>query len=112
LLTNYLRSHYSRNRRPADGFKLFAITYGSDGQPTHPSTSTNAAIDILTSPNVGSCQAMMGGNCIRPTGVDIDPQGKRLFMASDSAGGGDIYVIQKTDGTPIDQVTVQELEGS
>jgi hypothetical protein len=111
LLTNYLRSHYTRNRRPADGFKLFAITYGSDGQPTHPSTSTNAAINILTSPNVGGCQAMMGGNCIRPTGVDIDPQGKRLFMASDSAGGGDIYVIQKTDGTPIDQVTVQEMEG-
>ena len=43
--------------------------------------------------------------------MDIDPQGKRLFMASDSAGGGDIYVIQKTDGTPIDRVTVQELEG-
>jgi hypothetical protein len=32
-------------------------------------------------------------------------------MASDSAGGGDIYVIQKIDGTPIDQVTVQEMEG-
>ena len=43
--------------------------------------------------------------------MDIDPQGKRLFMASDSSGGGDIHVIQKTDGTPIDQVTVQELEG-
>jgi hypothetical protein len=53
---------------------------------------------------------MLGGNCMRPTGVDMDPQGKRLFMASDSTGGGDIYVIQKIDGTPVDKVTVQELE--
>jgi hypothetical protein len=53
---------------------------------------------------------MFGGNCIRPTGLEIDPQGKRLFMASDSSAGGEIYVIQKTDGTPIDQVTVQEFE--
>jgi hypothetical protein len=106
----YLRSHCTRNRRPADGFKIFAITYGPDGQPTHPSSSTNAAIDILKSPNVGNCQAMLGGNCIRPAGLDIDPQGKRLFMASDTSNGGEIYVIQKTDGTPIDKVSVQELE--
>jgi hypothetical protein len=101
---------HNRNRQPADGFKLFAITYGPDGQPTHPSSSTDAAINILTSPNVGSCQAMLGANCMRPTGVDFDPQGKRLFMASDSGFGGEIYVIQKTDGTPMDKVSVQELE--
>jgi hypothetical protein len=53
---------------------------------------------------------MIGSNCIRPTGVDMDLQGKRLFMASDTMGGGDIYVIQKSDGTPMDKVTVEELE--
>lgn len=47
---------------------------------------------------------------MRPTGIDIDPQGKRLFMASDTSGPGDIYVIQKTDGTPINNISVQELE--
>jgi hypothetical protein len=109
--TSSALTHYiSRNRRPADGFKLFAITYGADGQPTHASTSSNAAINILTSPNVGNCQSFFGGNCMRPTGVDFDLQGKRLFMASDASGGGDIYVIQRTDGTPVDKVSVQELE--
>lgn len=102
-------AHGSWNRRPSDGFKLYAVTF-KDGQPTHETSSLKAAIDIFTSNNTGKCSALAGGSCLRPTGVAIDPKGARLFMASDNSASGEIYVIQRTDGKSIDSLTVEEVE--
>jgi hypothetical protein len=96
-----------RNKDNADGYKLFAITFAS-GQPTHPPTSRTAAIPILSMENLRSCgKGSVGNICFRPAGIAFDSKG-RLFMASDATG--EIYVITRTDGAPVDSVGVDVLE--
>lgn len=86
LLTSHTKKK-SGNRQPAIGYKLGIVNF-ANGQPTEPSTSTTALVDIMTNQNVGSCP----NQCFRPVGVAIDAVG-RVFMSSDTTG--EIYVLTR-----------------
>jgi len=112
-----MTSKGSWNRNPPDGYKLFAITF-ANGRPTHPSNSKTAVIPILSSANLPKApvparkdrmNAADCPDCIRPTGVAFDADG-RLFMASSGANAGEIFVIVRNDGLPVDSSTAEELE--
>ncbi|KAF2654383.1 soluble quino protein glucose dehydrogenase [Lophiostoma macrostomum CBS 122681] len=83
--------HGSWDRDEPIGYKLAVISF-ENGQPTEPSNSTTAAIDIVTNPDLSKCP----DQCLRPVGLAWDSQG-RLFMSSDSTG--EIYVITRSDGS-------------
>lgn len=70
----------TRNRNPPDGYRLARIAF-KNGQPVEPSTSTTAAVDILTNADLSKCP----GGCFRPVAAAID-KNDRLFMTSDSTG--------------------------
>ncbi|KLU85301.1 hypothetical protein MAPG_04329 [Magnaporthiopsis poae ATCC 64411] len=78
--------HGSWNRRPADGYRVMRVDFGSDGQPVASPQSTTASIPVMENTNLGACP----GACFRPVGLDFDQKG-RLFVSSDSSG--EIYVI-------------------
>jgi hypothetical protein len=96
---------------------MFAITF-KDGQPTHPSTSKTAVIPILSSANLPTgpvkgrpdrINAADCPGCIRPAGIAFDPKG-RLFVASNGANVGEIFIVTRTDGKSVDSSTAEELE--
>lgn len=89
----WVTSHGSWDRQMPTGYLLFAVDF-VNGQPSEPANSTSAAIPILSNPNASDCP----NNCFRPVGLAWDSKG-RLFMSSDATG--EIYVITKTDGTPV-----------
>ena len=62
------------------------INFGTDGQPTEPSTSTTATVPIMQNTNVASCP----NSCFRPVHMAFDKAG-RLFMSSDQSN--EIYVL-------------------
>lgn len=64
----------------------------STGQPTEPSDSTTALVDIIRNTDDSSCPT----SCMRPVGMTIDSQG-RLFFTSDATG--EIYVLVNSSGT-------------
>ncbi|KAK3381469.1 soluble quino protein glucose/sorbosone dehydrogenase [Podospora didyma] len=89
----YVTFHGSWNRDQPAGYKLSVISF-KDGEPTEPSNSTTAVIDILTNPNLSACP----NGCFRPVGLALDSQG-RIFMSSDSTG--EIYVLQQQAGATL-----------
>ena len=74
-----------RNRSPPDGYRLSRIDF-VNGQPKEPSTSTTAAVNIMTNQNNANCPS----RCFRPTALAFDSKG-RLFMSSDQTN--EIYII-------------------
>ncbi|KAG8167462.1 hypothetical protein KVR01_003151 [Diaporthe batatas] len=80
--------HGSWNRQPPIGYKLGLVNFAS-GQPSEPSTSTTALVDVMTNQNLANCP----GQCFRPVSVALDAKG-RVFMSSDSTG--EIYVLTRT----------------
>lgn len=79
----------SRDRNPPDGYRLSVIQF-KNGQPVEPSTSTTAAVNIMTNANNGACP----NSCFRPAGLAWDSK-NRLYMSSDSTG--EIFIIGGTD---------------
>jgi glucose/arabinose dehydrogenase len=77
---------FSRNRNPADGYRVMRVDFGPDGQPVHPVTSKTAQIPVMENSNIGACPF----NCFRPVGLAFDDKG-RLYVSSDQSG--EIYVI-------------------
>jgi hypothetical protein len=90
-------SNSNRNRDTPIGYKLSVIPF-SNNAPTAESTSNNAAVDILTNPDLSKCP----DDCVRPVGLAWDNQG-RLFMSSDSTG--EIYVIVRNDGESVNDAS-------
>jgi glucose/arabinose dehydrogenase len=77
----------NRNRSPPDGYRLSKIEFDPEtGMPTKPSTSTTAAINVMSNPDNGKCP----NGCFRPVDVAFDAKG-RLFMTSDSTN--EVWVI-------------------
>lgn len=74
------------------GYKLSLVPF-ANGEPTDPSTSKTAAIDILSNENTAGCS----GSCFRPVGLAWDSKG-RLFMSSDATG--EIYAVLRDNGEP------------
>lgn len=78
------------------GYSVSVIKFGSDGQPSELATSTNALSPIISNTNTDDCP----GQCFRPAGLAWDKNG-RLYMTSDTTG--EIYVIVKSGGKPLDE---------
>ncbi|KAF2118602.1 hypothetical protein BDV96DRAFT_643841 [Lophiotrema nucula] len=97
----YITYHGSWDRSPTTGFKLVAVpfTKKADGSygPTDPITSSTAAKDIMSNPDVTKCAGngpSFSSGCFRPAGLNWDKQG-RLFMTSDTSAG-EIYILGKS----------------
>ncbi|KAF1814325.1 soluble quino protein glucose dehydrogenase [Eremomyces bilateralis CBS 781.70] len=87
--------HGSWNRDQPIGYKLSVVRFNAaSGQPTEPSDSRTAAIDIMANSAMDQCP----NGCFRPVGLAFDPKG-RLFVSSDSTG--DIIVVTRRDGAPV-----------
>lgn len=74
------------------------VEFDGTGLPRASANSTTAAVDIVSNADLSACPR----NCFRPVGLAWDAQG-RLFMSSDSTG--EIYVITKTDGSGVNDVS-------
>ncbi|KAF2262210.1 soluble quino protein glucose dehydrogenase [Lojkania enalia] len=86
----FITFHGSWNRSPPDGYRLSKIAFSpSFGMPIEPSTSTNAAINVMSNPNNSNCPYQ----CFRPVGLAFDAKG-RLFMTSDSSN--ELWIIGGT----------------
>lgn len=83
----YISFHGSWNRSPPDGYRLSKVNINpATGMPTEPSTSTTAAINVMSNPNNANCPS----RCFRPADVAFDVKG-RLFMTSDSSS--EVWII-------------------
>jgi hypothetical protein len=102
IVVHLLTSH--RNRDSPTGYLAFAISF-KDGQPTEPANSTSAAVTVLSNPDNSKCP----NGCFRPVGLAWDSKG-RLIMSSDRTG--EIFVIGKADGSPLDTATLASSTSS
>ncbi|KAH7385849.1 soluble quino protein glucose/sorbosone dehydrogenase [Pyrenochaeta sp. MPI-SDFR-AT-0127] len=91
----YFSLRGSWNREDPVGYSVSVVKFGSDGQPTEPSSSTSALTPIFSNSNTTSCP----NNCFRPAGLAWDRNG-RLYVTSDATG--EIYVITKSGGDALD----------
>jgi hypothetical protein len=103
LLTMF-SSNACRNRESPIGYKLSMVEFDGNGSPRAATNSTTAAIDIVSNSNLTACPR----GCFRPVGLAWDTQG-RLYMSSDSTG--EIYVITKTDGSGVNDVSRASSSG-
>jgi glucose/arabinose dehydrogenase len=87
----------SWNREAPIGYKVSFIQFDGNGSPTAPASSTTAAVDIVSNPDLSKCP----DSCFRPAGMAWDSQG-RLFFSSDATG--EIYVITREDGSGVNSV--------
>lgn len=88
----WISFHGSWDRTQPVGYKLSVVSFGANGEPTEPSTSTTAATDIITNADNSKCP----DNCFRPAGLVIDSRG-RIFMSSDASG--EIYLVTRTSSS-------------
>ncbi|CAH0020551.1 unnamed protein product [Clonostachys rhizophaga] len=84
--TAYVSFHGSWNRDEPAGYRVASIAF-KDGQPTAANDSQDAAVDLLTNPDLSRCP----GSCFRPVGLAFDSK-KRLWLTSDSTG--EIFVLE------------------
>ncbi|RCI10049.1 hypothetical protein L249_8505 [Ophiocordyceps polyrhachis-furcata BCC 54312] len=78
----FVSFHGSWNRDNPIGFRIAAVAFDSaTGEPRSPRDSSNAAIDVLSVPNLADCPE----RCFRPVGLALDGSG-RLWFSSDSTG--------------------------
>ncbi|KAI1122926.1 soluble quino protein glucose dehydrogenase [Nemania abortiva] len=92
----YITFHGSWDRQPAAGYSLAEVpfTKTDDGlyDPVSPADSKTGYKTILSATNPGSCNS---GSCWRLAGVGWDNSGERLFVSSDNAADGEIFVLKK-----------------
>lgn len=83
------------DRKAPVGYRIASVAFNKDtGEPTAARDSTAAAVDVLSTPDLGNCP----DGCFRPVGLAWDSQG-RLWASSDSTG--EIFVLYQngtTDG--------------
>ncbi|PNY24759.1 Uncharacterized protein TCAP_05290 [Tolypocladium capitatum] len=91
----FITFHGSWNRKSPVGYRIASVAFnGKTGEPSAARDSTSAAVDVLSSPDLGGCP----DGCFRPVGLAWDSKG-RLWASSDSTG--EIFVLYQngtTDG--------------
>lgn len=88
----WITFHGSWNRETPIGYRLSLVEFTMDGEPLHDPQSMTAAQDIFANEDPSRCP----GDCFRPVGLAVDPQG-RIYMSSDSSG--EIYLITRVSGS-------------
>ncbi|CAK7212024.1 hypothetical protein SCUCBS95973_001322 [Sporothrix curviconia] len=97
----YVTFHGSWDRQPATGFKVVEIPFTklANGQydPVAPADSMKGYNDIWAASSPGSCTAngLTQSNCIRLSAASWDPAGRGLFIGSDNAAEGEVYILSK-----------------
>ncbi|OAA57094.1 Soluble quinoprotein glucose/sorbosone dehydrogenase [Niveomyces insectorum RCEF 264] len=95
----YVTFHGSWDRQPPTGFKVVQIPFtklaNGNYDPVAPVTSMKGYNDIWSANNPGSCTAngLTQSNCIRLTASAWDPAGRGLFVGSDNAAEGEIFIL-------------------
>ncbi|KAI1828386.1 soluble quino protein glucose dehydrogenase [Xylaria intraflava] len=92
----YVTFHGSWDRDPASGYHLAEVpfTQTDDGvyDPVAAADSQTSYTTILSAEDPGTCT---GTSCWRLTGVSWDNAGEMLFISSDNADDGEVFVMQK-----------------
>ena len=98
----YVTFHGSWNRQPATGYKLIEIPFTNSTtpgifEPAAKGDSKTGYTDVVAASNPGSCasQTLTMSSCWRPSAVQWDPAGTRLFIATDNQSEGEIFVLKK-----------------
>ncbi|KAI1283403.1 hypothetical protein F5Y07DRAFT_394317 [Xylaria sp. FL0933] len=97
----YVTFHGSWDRQPPTGFKVVEVPFtklaSGAYDPVAPADSQTGYKDIFSAPNPGGCTAngLTQSNCIRLTAAAWDPAGRGLFVGSDNAAEGEIYILSK-----------------
>ncbi|TRX93039.1 hypothetical protein FHL15_006177 [Xylaria flabelliformis] len=97
----YVTLHGSWDRQPPTGFKVVEVPFtklpSGAYDPVAPADSMTGYKDIFSAPNPGGCTAngLTQSNCIRLTAAGWDPSGRGLFVGSDNAAEGEIYILSK-----------------
>ncbi|KAI1108997.1 soluble quino protein glucose/sorbosone dehydrogenase [Nemania sp. NC0429] len=97
----YVTFHGSWDRQPPTGFKVVEVPFTrlADGSydPVAPADSQTGYRDIFSAPDPTKCTAngLTQSNCIRLTASTWDPAGRGLFVGSDNASEGEIYLLSK-----------------
>jgi hypothetical protein len=98
----YVTFHGSWNRQPATGYKVIEIPFtklaGGQYDPVAQADSKTGFKDIIAATDPGACQSqtLTRSTCWRLAGLSWDPSGTRLFVTSDNASEGEIFVLAKT----------------
>lgn len=101
----YISFRGSWNRENPAGYKLAAIPFNpSTGMPTASSNSRDGYMEIMANEDESRCP----DECFRPVGLEWSSGGEQLFMASDATG--EIYVVYREDGSPVNDFTVAATE--
>ncbi|MDE2263331.1 MAG: hypothetical protein KGL45_12460 [Gammaproteobacteria bacterium] len=80
-----------------------------DGRGTvYVANAASDAIDVLASGNMKSLGAIPTPDCRAPTGLDLDPVGRRLFVA---CSNGTALIIDTDMGFAFEQLAVQKATG-
>ena len=91
----YITLHGSWNRSPATGYKVIQIPFtqledGSYDPVAAPDSGADGYEDIFWNEDVDSCT---GNTCLRPSGITWDRAATRMYVASDSARAGELFVL-------------------
>ncbi|KAI1168919.1 soluble quino protein glucose dehydrogenase [Nemania serpens] len=97
----YVTFHGSWDRQPPTGFKVVEVPFtrleSGAYDPVAPADSMTGYKDIFSAPDPAKCTAngLTQSNCIRLTAAAWDPAGRGLFVGSDNASEGEIYILSK-----------------
>ena len=108
------RAGHSVVRLDADGGKTAAVAHLSgdlgqmagDGRGTvYVANAASNAIDVIATAKMTSTGAIPTPGCQAPTGLDLDPVGRRLFVA---CGNGVALVVDTDMGFAFEQLPIQK----
>lgn len=97
----YVSFHGSWNRQPATGYKLVEIPFMKNAEgayePVAKADSQKGFTDVVAARSPGGCQSqsLTMSSCWRPSAVQWDPAGTRLFLGTDNQAEGELFVLQK-----------------
>ncbi|RWA13034.1 hypothetical protein EKO27_g2091 [Xylaria grammica] len=93
--------HHADSAPPPTGFKVVEVPFtrlaSGAYDPVAAADSMTGYKDIFSAPNPSGCTAngLTQSNCIRLTAASWDPAGRGLFIGSDNASEGEIYILTK-----------------
>ncbi|KAF2840298.1 iron reductase domain protein [Patellaria atrata CBS 101060] len=93
----YVAFHGSWNRVPSTGFKVVQIPFHKDAagnyNPVASPHSNSGYTDIWWNTNTTVCNPST--QCFRPVGLHFDTQTERMYVTSDAAMEGELWVLGK-----------------
>ncbi len=98
----YITFHGSWDRQPPTGFKVVQVPFHklADGSydPVAPQDSMKGYNDIFSATTPSGCTAngLTQSNCFRLSASTWDPSDRGIWIGSDNANEGEIYLLHQT----------------